>query len=52
MFIYSYDIYHTSEYLRKYQLPEADRITDVVNSKSAFPMVNKKLEPLFIVFSQ
>ena len=33
-------------------LPEADRITDVFNSKSAFPMVNKKLEPPFIVFSQ
>ena len=33
-------------------LPEADRITDVFNSKSTFPMVKKKLEPLFIVISQ
>ena len=33
-------------------LPEAGRITDVFSSKSAFPMVNKKLEPLFIVFTK
>ena len=33
-------------------LPEADRIKDVFNSKSAFPMVNKKLEPPFVVISQ
>ena len=30
-------------------LPEADRITHVFSSKTAFPMVNKKLEPLFYI---
>ena len=49
--IYNSHVDYKSKYLGNNILPEADRIADVFISKSAFPMVNKKLEPPFIVFS-